>query len=289
LNVDPVSAQVDAVSDPLPTILQGIPLDLRSIQVKLERPQFTLNPTNCEPFAITGAATSVFGQSVSLSSHFQVDECGALKFKPSLKLSLTGSTRRIGHPALKAVLTYPKHGAYANIARAQVNLPHSEFLDQGNLNRTCTRPVLLEGRCPATSIYGKARAWTPLLEAPLEGPVYLVGGFGYKLPALVAELDGQIRVVLVGKIDIGKNKGIRNTFEAVPDAPVERFVLELKGGKRYGLLENSEDLCARPQRTIARFTAQNGLVDQTKPLIANRCGKGKKKSTKTTGGKGKKR
>src|SRR6202000_219542 len=112
------------------------------------------------------------------------------------------------------------------------------------------------------------------------GPVYLVGGYGYKLPALVAELDGQIRVLLVGKIDTGKNKGIRNTFEAVPDAPVERFVLEMKGGKKYSLLENSENLCQKPQRAIARFTAQNGKVEQTKPLIANECGKGKKKHAK---------
>ena len=133
--------------------------------------------------------------------------CQNLGFKPKLQLSLKGSTKRTGHPALKAVLTYPKGGAYANIARAQVNLPHSEFIDQGNLNKTCTSPVLLEGNCPTTSIYGKARAWTPLLEKPLEGPVYLVGGYGYKLPALVAELNGQIRVLLVGKVDSGPNQG----------------------------------------------------------------------------------
>ena len=165
-----------------------------------------------------------------LTERFQVGGCQALGFKPKLAISLKGSTKHAGHPALKAVLTYPKGGAYANIASAQVTLPHSEFIDQGNLNKTCTRPVLLAGACPASSVYGKAKAWTPLLEKPLEGPVYLVGGFGYKLPALVAELDGQIRVLLVGKVDSGKNKGIRNTFEAVPDAPVEKFVLEMKGG-----------------------------------------------------------
>jgi hypothetical protein len=164
----------------------------------------------------------------------------------------------------------------ATLPSAQVNLPHSEFIDQGNLNKTCTKPVLLEGNCPAKSIYGKARAWTPLLEKPLEGPVYLVGGYGYKLPALVAELNGQIRVVLKGKVDSGPNHGIRNTFEAVPDAPVSRFVLEMKGGPKYSLLENSEDLCRKPQHAIARFTAQNGEVEQTKPLIANQCGKKKR-------------
>jgi hypothetical protein len=278
LYVDPETARVRAVSDQIPTILHGIPLDVRSISLRLDRSQFTVNPTSCEPSEVAGSATSIFGQTALVSSRFQVGGCNGLEFKPKLQLSLKGSTKHGGHPALKAVVTYPKGGAYANIARAQVNLPHSEFLEQGNLNKTCTRPVLLEGKCPKTTIYGKAKAWTPLLDKPLEGNVYLVGGYGYKLPALVAELNGQIRVVLKGKVDSGPNKGIRNTFEAVPDAPVSRFVLELKGGPKYSLLVNSENLCAKPQRAIARFTGQNGAVDQARPLITNQCGK--KKSAK---------
>jgi hypothetical protein len=286
--VDPETAQVTVKTDPLPQILDGVPLGIRSIQAKIDRPSFTLNPTNCEPMAVGAQVGGSSGATANPQNHFQVGDCGALAFKPKLNISLKGSTTHTGHPALKAVVTYPQQGAYANIARAQVNLPHSEFLDQGSLNKTCTKPVLLEGKCPAKTIYGKAKAWTPLLADPLEGPVYLVGGYGFKLPALVAELNGQIRVVLKGKVDSGPNKGIRNTFEAVPDAPVSRFVLEMKGGKKYGLLENSEDLCAKPQRAIARFTAQNGMVDQTKPLISNQCGKQRathKKHHKGHGGK----
>jgi hypothetical protein len=203
-----------------------------------------------------------------------------LTFKPKLKISLKGQTKRTGHPALKAVVTYPKGGAYANIARAQVNLPHSEFLDQGNIGKACTKVILAQRACPAKSIYGNAKAWSPLLEKPLEGPVYLVGGYGYKLPALVAELNGQIRVLLVGKVDTAKNKGIRNTFEAVPDAPVERFVLEMKGGKKYGLLENSENICSKPQKAGVAFGAQNGKIDNTSVTIANSCRKGKKPKKK---------
>jgi hypothetical protein len=285
LYVDPFTAQGTVRSDPIPRILDGIPLDVRSLTVDVDRPGFTLNPTSCEAKAVAGTAVSTGGAHTALTNRFQVGECAALKFKPKLKLSLKGSTRHAGHPALRAVLTYPRKGAYANIARAQVNLPHSEFIDQGNLDKTCTRPVLLEGNCTKRSIYGYARAWTPLLEKPLQGPVYLVGGFGYKLPALVAELGGRLRVLLVGKVDSGRNHGIRNTFEAVPDAPVERFELRMKGGKKYSLLENSEDLCRRPQRAIARFTAQNGRVLQWKPKIANSCGKkGKKKHHKARKG-----
>lgn len=282
LFVNPESAQITAKSDPIPTILKGIKLKVRSVVINLDRSDFTLNPTSCEPMTATAAITGSSGASAHPSTRFQVGGCNQLKFKPKLKISLKGATKRAGLPALKAVVTYPKQGAYSNIARAQVNLPHSEFLEQNNLNKTCTRPVLLEGKCPKSTIYGKAKAWTPLLDKPVEGPVFLVGGYGYKLPALVAELNGQIRVVLVGKVDSGPNKGIRNTFEAVPDAPVTRFVLEMKGGKKYGLLINSENLCAKhtKRNAIASFTAQNGRVLKLKPRIANDCGKKKHKGTR---------
>jgi hypothetical protein len=274
LQVNPETTQITAVSDPIPHILQGIPLDIRSISVKLDHLGWGLNPTSCEAHSFGGQETSVSGQNATLSNRFQVGECGRLAFRPKLALSLIGATKHAGNPGLKAVLTMPAGGA--NIARAQVNLPHGEFLDQGNLNKTCTRPVLLVGNCPASTVYGKVQAWTPLLEKPLQGNVYLVGGYGYKLPALVAELDGQIRVLLAGKVDSGPNRGIRNTFEVVPDAPVEKFILELKGGKKYSLLENSENLCKAPsaaRRAIVRFTGQNGAVEQLHPLVRAACGK----------------
>jgi hypothetical protein len=289
LQVNPETAEITAVSDPIPTILYGLPLDVRSIAIDMNRPNFTLNPTSCGAKAIAGSVISTQGSSAAIDQYFQAANCRALKFKPKLKISLKGSTTRTGHPALKAVVTYPKGGAYANIARAQVNLPHSVFLEQSNLNKTCTKPVLLEGKCPKSSVYGKAKAWTPLLDKPLQGNVYLVGGFGYELPALVAELNGQIRVLLKGKVDSGPNKGIRNTFEAVPDAPVEKFVLEMKGGPKYSLLVNSENLCAKPQKAIARFTAQNGKVLETKSVIEDSCKQGSKGAKKKSNSPGKKK
>jgi hypothetical protein len=277
LQVDPLTAEVTAESDPIPTILHGLPLDVRGVSLNMERPSFTLNPTSCEPKAITGQVASIEGAVAPLSQYFQAQACAALKFKPTLKLTLGGQTKRTGHPSLRAVLTYPKGAGYANIGRAQVALPHSEFLDQANLNKTCTKPLLLAGECPAKSIYGRAKVFTPLLDKPLEGPVYLVGGFGYELPALVAELGGQIRVLLVGKVDSAKDHGIRNTFEAVPDAPVDRFELMLKGGPKYSLLENSENLCLRPQKAQTTFVAQSGVRIAGPVTIRNSCGKGKAK------------
>jgi uncharacterized repeat protein (TIGR01451 family) len=276
--VDPETAQVTVKTDQLPQILDGVPLGIRSIAVKVDRPGFTQNPTDCDAKWINLNVSGASGANANPADGFQVGSCDKLGFGPKLKIQLKGATKRIGHPALSAVVTAGP--GEANIGSAQVNLPHGEFLDQGNLNKTCTKPVLMAGKCPASSVYGTARAWTPLLDQPLEGPVYLVGGYGYKLPALVAELNGQIKVLLVGKVDSGPNKGIRNTFELVPDAPVSRFELEMKGGKKYGLLENSENLCKASKanrRANVRFTGQNGKVEQFKPVVANQCGKKKSK------------
>jgi hypothetical protein len=277
------TAQIDAVSDPIPTILHGIPLDVRSISLEMSRHEFTLNPTNCEKQSVLAEALGQFGGVANLTDPFQVVGCKNLAFKPKLQVSLKGSTKRAGHPALKATVTYPKGAGYANIAYAQVALPGTEFLDQANLNKVCTQPQLRSDTCPKSSVYGTAKAWSPLLEAPLEGPVYLGVGFGYKLPALVADLNGQIRILLHGKVDTDSEKGIRNTFELVPDAPVSRFVLSMKGGPKYGLLENTAGVCAKPQKAAVKFIAQNGIVKEYRQKIQNGCGKKAGKDKKSHG------
>jgi uncharacterized repeat protein (TIGR01451 family) len=282
LYVDPTSAQIHVVSDPLPLKIvkggDGFLLDLRSVTVQMNRPDFTLNPTSCDPMAVAGVVGGAGGAVANVSSRFQVGNCDKLAFKPKLSLSLKGGTRRTKFPALKAVLTYPK-GSNANIAKAQVTLPHSAFLEQGHIKTVCTRPQLASHTCPAASIYGRATAVTPLLDKPLSGPVYLGVGFGHKLPDLVADLNGQIEVLLNGKVDTGKEDGLRNTFVTVPDAPVSKFTLELFGGKK-GLIVNSENLCSPRAKThaVADFTAQNGKVYDTNPVVKSSCrGKGKKK------------
>ena len=283
LHVDPLTARVSVTSDPVPTELEGIQLDIRSIDVSLDRQQFTINPTNCEKTAIGGQETSSLGNVAALTNPFQVGGCAGLAFKPKLAISLEGGTRRTGHPALRAVLTYPRKGAYANIARAQVTLPHSEFLDQSHIGAVCTRVQFSEGavpgeKCPPGSIYGYARAVTPLLDQPVEGPVYLRSS-DHQLPDLVAALNGQIDVALDGRVDSGRNGGIRNTFEVVPDAPVSKFTLTMKGGKK-GLLVNSEDICRRPRRARARLVAQSGRVLDLRPRVAAGCGAESKKHRK---------
>jgi hypothetical protein len=284
LHVNPETIQITAVSDPLPQILQGIPLRYREVLIELNRPNFTLNPTNCDLSSVSTTVTGDQGAQANLSSPFQPANCATLPFAPNLALKLSGATRRAGHPAVSATVTYPK-APYANIAKAQVSLPHSEFLDQAHIGTVCTRPQLAAEQCPAASVYGHAQVETPLLEKPLEGPVYLGTGYGTKLPELIADLNGQIHVILRGKVTTDSAGGIRSTFEAVPDAPVSKFTLSLDGGKK-GLLENSENLCAKPQRVTADFTGQNGKADDYRTLISNSCrskGKSKRKKANTSG------
>ena len=270
--VDPETAQAKTVADPLPTILAGIPLDVRDLRANLDRPGFALAPTSCEPKSVSATVLGLTGQSATLSDRFQVGGCDALRFKPGLSLKLNGGTRRGSHPAFKAIVTYPK-GAYANVARASVALPHSEFLDQAHIRTICTRVQFAASACPKAAIYGKARATTPLLDQPLEGPVYLRSSSN-PLPDVVVALHGQIEAVVVGRVD-SKHGGIRTTFESVPDAPISKFVLQMQGGKK-GLLVNSRNICNYTNRATARFTAQNAKRYDTRPVLHDSCGAKKK-------------
>jgi len=267
--VDPETARVTVKSDALPQFLEGIPVTYRTVHVDVDRPGFTLNPTSCDPTRATGTATSTAGATAPLASRFQAGGCAGLAFKPNLRLNLKGGTRRGGNPALRAVLK-AKPGE-ANIGKVTVALPHSEFLAQEHIRTICTRVQFAADTCPLGAVYGKARAFTPLLDQPLEGPVYLRSSSN-PLPDLVIALHGQIDVDLVGRID-SFNGGIRTVFANVPDAPVSKFVLAMQGGRK-GLLVNSRDICGSTGRAAVKMDGQNGKShDFLAPLRNSSCGK----------------
>jgi hypothetical protein len=276
--VDPATAQVTVKSDPLPQILEGIPLDVRQANVLIDRPDFILNPTSCDPMAVKGELLSVLNQSAPLEHRFQMAECSRLAFKPKLNLQVKGKTKRGDYQGLRATLT-AKPGE-ANIASASVTLPRSAFLAQEHIRTVCTRVQFAADQCPKGSIYGKAKAVTPLLDEPLEGPVYLRSSSN-KLPDLVVALKGPdslpVEVELAGRTD-SKKGALRNTFDLVPDAPVSRFTLELFGGRK-GLVVNSRNLCAGVQKASVEMTAQNGKERSFRPLVRNGC-KGKSRKGK---------
>ncbi len=283
LRVNPRSGEVrvdSEASDALPTTLAGIPLKVRDVRVEVDRPQFTINPTNCTPSTI---AAQIWGSGllprdpgddapVTLLERFQASNCASLGFKPELSLRLKGGTRRGDFPALRTVYT-PRPGD-ANISDLVLRLPRSAFLEQGHFRTICTRVQYAADACPAGAIYGHARAFTPILDQPLEGPLYLRSS-DHKLPDLVFDLHGLVDVEAVARVDSHKG-GIRATVEDVPDAPVSKIVVTMQGGQK-GLIVNSRNLCAKKSRAAVELTAQNGKQRNLRALVkAVNCKKAKK-------------
>ena len=267
--VDPIDAHITVVSDPLPTIVKGVPVRLRSIAVDVNRPGFTLNPTSCGPKQIKATMVSTTGAVHHATQHFQVGDCQALPFRPKLAMRLTGrgQTTDGKHPGLRTVLTQAP--GQANLRAASVRLPLSLALDPENAQSDdlCEFEAGKRVDCPPSSIVGHAVAHTPVLNRPLEGPVYFVknvrihprtGRLIRTLPTLLIPLRGEVAIDLRATTDVKRNKLV-STFPTVPDAPVSRFELTLKGGKR-GILVAVRNICRRPRGQIAdmEFDAQNG-------------------------------
>ncbi|HEU4735844.1 MAG TPA: hypothetical protein VFS48_02300, partial [Solirubrobacterales bacterium] len=201
----------------------------------------------------------------------------SLGFRPRIALQMRGAVKRGSHSSLRVVVR-PRPGE-ANIRSAQVTLPPSLFLEQGNIETICTRAQFAADRCPPGSVYGHVRAFTPLLGAPMQGPAYLRAS-SHTLPDLVFVLRGQgIEVDVAGRIDSYKG-GIRGSFPTIPDAPVTKFVLKLKAGKR-GVLVNAENLCRARQAALARFIGHANRGWRLHPQLKAQC---KKKNKQKRGG-----
>jgi hypothetical protein len=284
LNLNPETGQVSTTAE-IPDVFGGVKLDIRSIFVNLNRKEFTVNGTNCKKGAVSGSVLGGGGDptnpaawsSAAVSTPAQGEGCKALAFKPKLHVRLFGQTHRAKHPKLKATLT-TKEGQ-ANVELASLALPRAIFLDQSSLSTICTRPQFAAEQCPKKSVYGHAIAYSPLIAKPLEGPIVLRSS-NNTLPDMVADLKGQVDVVLDGRIDSYKG-GIRTTFTRIPDLPVSKFVINLPGGK-HGLLQNSTNLCAKPVKGIIRLVAQNSRKSNRHVKIQTPCkARGGKKTKKS--------
>jgi hypothetical protein len=279
LNVNPKTAQVNAVSDAIPDVFGGVKLDLRSINVNVNRKQFMHNPTNCAKQATAGFLNGGGGDPTSVaawssykvSAPYQAAKCKKLGFKPKLhtRLLAKGNTSRAKHPKLRAILE--ARSGDANVLRNALALPHALFLDQGNIRTVCTRVQLAAKECPKAAVYGHAEAKSPLLGKKLKGPVYLVSS-SHELPDLVADLRGQVNIQLYGVIS-SKHGGIKTVFNNVPDVPVTKFILRMEGGKKKGLLQNSTNLCKGPLSSVMSMKGQNGkkIKNNRLPLKVSGC------------------
>jgi hypothetical protein len=253
--------------------------------VDINRPEFTFNPTNCNPLAVTGTLTSTQGATAQEQNHFQVTNCAALAFKPTFKVTTSGKTSRADGASLTAKLTFPNtpQGSEANVARVKVDLPKQLPSRLTTLQKACTAAQFEANPagCPAASIVGHAKAITPIIPVPLEGPAYFVSHGGEALPSLIVVLQGYgVTIDLVGTTLISKQGITSSTFKTVPDVPVGSFELNLPEGK-YSALAVNGNVCKSKLAMPTEFVAQNGTtILQSTPIGTTGCPKHKHKPSK---------
>jgi hypothetical protein len=285
IGVDPHTAQITVSSDPLPTILQGIPLDIRSVNVSVDRAGFTFNPTSCEALSVGGTITSTQGATASVSSRFQAANCANLPFKPAFTVSTQAKTSKKNGASLDVKVGYPK-GAQANIRSVAVTLPKALPSRLTTIQQACPQATFdaNPASCPAGSNIGVATAHTPVLAGPVVGPAYLVSHGGAAFPDLVIVLQGEgIMLDLVGSINI-KKQVTSSAFNSVPDAPISSFELKLPEGPHSGLAavlppKAKGSLCGTSLTMPTTITGQNGATFKQNTRIAvTGCAKVKKKA-----------
>ncbi len=264
------------MSDPLPTQLQGIPLDVKDVRVNVDRAGFWLNPTSCAEKAIRGVIESTAGSRAGVSSRFQAYDCASLPLRPRMTLQVGGRRATQRGRTTPFTATLRQGAGQAALRRVQVTLPTTINARLTVINDACTRAEYEAGNCEPSRT-GSATARTPLLRDALSGGVYFVRN-GNPLPDLFVRLRGQVDFDLIGKITIPGSKRLRTTFAMVPDVPVSTFTLRLDGG-REGSVGNAANLCSRRGRSAKAelsFTGQNGKqLDVRQRLQVRGCRTGR--------------
>jgi hypothetical protein len=297
VEVDPHTAALTVTTDPsgphsIPHMIDGIPVQIRKVNVTVNRSGFTFNPTSCAKMEITGSIASDEGASSPMSVPFQATNCAALGFAPKFSVSTSAKTSKAKGASLSVKLTYPKgpFGSQSNIRQVKVDLPKQLPSRLTTLQKACaaaqfrTNPA----RCPAASIIGHAKAITPLIPVPLEGPVYFVSNGDEAFPNLIMVLQGYgVTVDLVGDTFISKAGITSSTFKTVPDAPVGSFELLLPEG-RFSALAANGNLCKNKLAMPTLFIAQNGArINRSTRISVTGCPKHKAKHVRKAGKKGK--
>jgi len=269
ISLRPSDSGLDVVSDDLPRFVQGIPVDVRTLTVDLNKPGVLLNPTSCAPQAIGGTLTSVLGDVATASAPFQATACDRLPFAPKI-LAVAGgkgNTQKGSRPLFRTIVEQPIE--QARLASTTVTLPPALGVASGKV--PCPALQADAGTCPATSQVGTANATTPVLPGELKGPVYLIQQPGSPLPGVLVELRGPVNLNLRGAVSIGSG-GLTTTFNGIPDVPISHFELAFTGGKN-GTLITSRNLCRGSVLTFkSSFTGHNGAsVSRTSPVGIQGC------------------
>jgi hypothetical protein len=293
IEINPLTTQLTITTDELPQIIAGVPTDLRDVDAVIDRPEFMVNPTSCDPQEFSGTAVGTHppgvggpGASAAIGSHFQVGACRALRFEPGFSVSTQGRTSKARGASLTTKVSYPSvpQGTEANISLVKVELPKQLPSRLSTLQKACTAAQFdaNPANCPAASKIGMALVHTPLLPVPLVGPAIFVSHGGEAFPSLTLVLQGDgVTVDLVGTTFINKKSVTSTTFKAVPDQPFSSFELTLPQGEYSALATNLPekdhfDLCGQKLVMPTEMIGQNGLVFRQSTSIAiTGCAKAK--------------
>ncbi len=277
INVDRHTTALTVTTDPLPQILDGIPLRLRKTNVTIDRPGFIFNPTDCAQLHITATVSGSQGTQTNVSTPFAVAGCAGLSFAPKFSVATSGKTSKAGGASLDAKLVVPS-GPQSNIAKVKVELPKQLPSRLTTLQKACPDSTFEANpaACPAGSEIGAVQAVTPILPVKLRGPVYFVSHGGAAFPNLVAVLQGYgVRVDLVGETFISKKGITSSTFTNIPDVPVSTFELFLPQGKGSALAANG-NLCKSKLVMPTSFIGQDGAeLKQNTQIKVTGCPKAK--------------
>jgi len=280
--VDPHTTQLTITTDPLPSIIDGVPTDLRTINAVIDKPGFMINPTNCEAQSFSGTATSTEGASAAISSPFGMGSCRSLEFKPKFTVSIPGHASKALGEGLTAKLSYPDvaQGTDADVSRVKVDLPIQLPSQLKTLQKACLAATFEANpaNCPEQSIVGHAKVTTPLLPVPLTGPAYFVSHAGEEFPSLTLVLQGYgVTVDLVGSTFISKAGVTSTTFKSTPDVPFNTFELTLPQGKYAALgvnlpAKDNYDYCGQKLVMPTELIGQNGAeIHQSTPISIEGC------------------
>jgi hypothetical protein len=257
-------------SDPLPTILAGVPLRIKQVIVTLDRQGFMLNPTDCSPKAIEGTLTSVGGVEAPVSSPFGVSGCGALPFDPPFTVGTAMPSKTGGVTGIRVNLGGV--AGHSNARQVQVVLPKELGSRlEGPIQSPCTETDFAEDKCAEGSRIGTAEAKTPLLPDKLAGPVYFLENKAGGLPKLAVRLKGAITLDVLGDVALTGGGRIVTTFPAVPDVPLNNFELVLEGGDK-GVLTAARMCGKKPVADVVMIGHSGKQVTRQTKVDVIGCG-----------------
>ncbi|HEV7162906.1 MAG TPA: hypothetical protein VGN25_06610 [Solirubrobacteraceae bacterium] len=271
IHVDPTTAALTIASGEVPQSLAGIPLQIRSLSLDIDRGGFIVDPTDCRPQAIAADLASAQGTTTSASQHYQVSGCAKLPFKPQLTALAGAKTTRLGGATVH--LKVVSGTGQANVSKVKIDLPKALPSRLTTLQGACREAVFKANPagCPASSVLGTGAITTPFLRALMTGPVYMVSHGNRAFPDLDAVVEAEgVTLTLVGTTAF--TKGISSeAFRTLPDAPISTLDLMFPAGAHSAFAANA-NLCKRALPMPTQLTGQNGaVIKQTVKIAVSGC------------------